>query len=348
MTDRNVQYPKRYQMVPVQGTTDIVDLTPAPGEVYDEGTMINKATLLKDTTAALFGLGTDAVPDDVFAWLGKYNQYWWRCRVNTEDPIYEEKQSAASPNVPAVTPYLCLLNPNAPSSGTVTYSDSVDVNLSTGDVTLVDSKQSSFDYYNDAVGQSFKGKYVTGLYNAPDNIYFIESDATYNRSGWGNYWVIGYNISDVKLVTSELNQNPTIGDWIYIYSSNRSAYPDSGVQGGYEYEYLGIPFENAVGAPKIETGSYVGTGTYGASNPNSLTFGFVPKVVFIGVAISAGSGYYPMYLLSGSKTAGAIDSSRNIKYVSTTFLGNSVSWYAFDNQDQMNYANQTYTYLALG
>lgn len=32
---------------------------------------------------------------------------------------------------------------------------------------------------------------------------------------------------------------------------------------------------------QIETGSYVGTGTYGSSNPNSLTFGFVPILVFL-------------------------------------------------------------------
>ena len=32
---------------------------------------------------------------------------------------------------------------------------------------------------------------------------------------------------------------------------------------------------------KIQTGSYVGTGTYGASNPCSLTFDFVPKFIFI-------------------------------------------------------------------
>ena len=30
-----------------------------------------------------------------------------------------------------------------------------------------------------------------------------------------------------------------------------------------------------------ETGTYTGTGTYGSSNPNSLTFDFVPKVVEI-------------------------------------------------------------------
>ena len=32
---------------------------------------------------------------------------------------------------------------------------------------------------------------------------------------------------------------------------------------------------------KIQTGSYVGTGTYGANNPCSLTFDFVPKFLYI-------------------------------------------------------------------
>ena len=34
-------------------------------------------------------------------------------------------------------------------------------------------------------------------------------------------------------------------------------------------------------ATRIETGTYVGTGVDGADNPNSLTFNFVPKAVFI-------------------------------------------------------------------
>ena len=37
---------------------------------------------------------------------------------------------------------------------------------------------------------------------------------------------------------------------------------------------------SADGKAKIQTGSYVGTGTYGASNPCSLTFNFMPKFLF--------------------------------------------------------------------
>ena len=36
-----------------------------------------------------------------------------------------------------------------------------------------------------------------------------------------------------------------------------------------------------LGYTKIQTGSYVGTGTHGANNPNSLTFDFVPFAIYI-------------------------------------------------------------------
>ncbi|WP_298030308.1 hypothetical protein, partial [uncultured Dysosmobacter sp.] len=71
MKDRQVQFPSRYRLVKVPGTDDIFDLTPAPGAVDEEGTLVNKSTLLKDATAALYGLGTEAVPDEVLAALSK-------------------------------------------------------------------------------------------------------------------------------------------------------------------------------------------------------------------------------------------------------------------------------------
>lgn len=93
MDDRNVQYPNRFQLTKVDGTDDVYDIVPAPGEVYTEGTFINKFALLKDTTAALFGLDVSNVPDDVLAFLGKYNQYWWKRRVNIQNAGYVEKRT---------------------------------------------------------------------------------------------------------------------------------------------------------------------------------------------------------------------------------------------------------------
>ena len=70
MQDRVPTYPGRVKLIPVQGQENTYDMERAdqPTQV---GTPLNKATLLKDATAALFGLGTDAVPDDVLKQIPK-------------------------------------------------------------------------------------------------------------------------------------------------------------------------------------------------------------------------------------------------------------------------------------
>ena len=68
MKDRNVEYPNRYKLNKVTGTDDTYDLVPAPGEVSDEGTILNKGNLLSDTTAANLGFAPtdDPTIDDAF------------------------------------------------------------------------------------------------------------------------------------------------------------------------------------------------------------------------------------------------------------------------------------------
>lgn len=51
MKDRIVQYDERYKMQFNNGEEFIVWLEPEPGEIYEEGTPLNKATLLSDSTA---------------------------------------------------------------------------------------------------------------------------------------------------------------------------------------------------------------------------------------------------------------------------------------------------------
>lgn len=102
---------------------------------------------------------------------------------------------------------------------------------------------------------------------------------------------------------------------------------------------------------KVEAGSYVGTGTYGESNPNSLTFDFTPKAVFIfGTKAPNNTGASMMYFwgadsftlilsgLSGAEPSGTASVS-----------GNTMSWY--DTREayyQCNKSSRTYNYLALG
>ena len=71
MQDRASLYPGRVKLVPVAGQENTYDMVRADSPTQ-EGTPLNKDSLLKDSTAALFGLGSDAVPDDMFQMLGGF------------------------------------------------------------------------------------------------------------------------------------------------------------------------------------------------------------------------------------------------------------------------------------
>lgn len=104
----------------------------------------------------------------------------------------------------------------------------------------------------------------------------------------------------------------------------------------------------------IETGSYVGTGTSGASNPNTLTFPFKPKMIMIQrhydtgdsmvntdaiEAVIVGTGrVYVRYISSPGTTAPAIN---------ITEFSETVSWYSNSANAQMN-TGSTYDYVAIG
>lgn len=66
MQDRVSLYPGRVKLIPVTGQENTYDMVRADSPTQ-EGTPLNKDSLLKDATAALFGLGADAVPNDVIA-----------------------------------------------------------------------------------------------------------------------------------------------------------------------------------------------------------------------------------------------------------------------------------------
>lgn len=68
MKDRVPIYPGRVILTPVHGHENTYDMVRAD-EPAQEGTPLSKATFLKDATAAMFGLGRDAVPDDVLSIL---------------------------------------------------------------------------------------------------------------------------------------------------------------------------------------------------------------------------------------------------------------------------------------
>ena len=66
MKDRISQNPGRVLITPEDGSAPFYATMTRADNPTQEGDPISKETLLKDATAALVGLGADAVPDDVF------------------------------------------------------------------------------------------------------------------------------------------------------------------------------------------------------------------------------------------------------------------------------------------
>lgn len=110
-------------------------------------------------------------------------------------------------------------------------------------------------------------------------------------------------------------------------------------------------------APRIETGTYVGTGVKGEANPNSLTFGFIPKVVFVvpDARTQRGNG---MILVQGASTFGGFGTfytttgTETLTNVLISWSGKSVSWYCPTDYEgevyQQNESGVTYHYVAFG
>jgi len=101
---------------------------------------------------------------------------------------------------------------------------------------------------------------------------------------------------------------------------------------------------------KIVTGTYTGTGTFGAGSPTSVTFPFPPKLVFItsesdqvvltlrAITGMAEAVVYTNFLYSEGRC-------RNV----LTWSGNTLRWYCTESETfQLNVNNQKYFYFAVG
>lgn len=334
MQDRVPLYPGRVKMTPVAGQTNTFDMVRAD-DPTQEGTPLNKATLLKDATAALYGFGTGAVPDDVLAELGKYKQYWWRRRIHTV--TWEISTTTKGNNI------------IVRSNETVQYSDSIHVE-NDGTIVLDDPKTSVPANYDnrDAFNNAIKNYWKYGNWSDRSNVWYGGSPVTNWSDDHPNSFT---NLKQV--IATKTSEN--IGEWEFIQDTNRNAYPDSGNKDGFDYQYIGVPLDNAVTASEIETGSYVGTGTYGSANPNTLTFGFEPKIVLIKPSTNGTLSKYWMCFTNGLGTSGGGlvwgSESYTLGYkVSYSFYGNTVQWYTTDvrSTPQANDADTTYGYIAIG
>lgn len=85
MQDRVPLYPGRVTLTPVAGQENTFDMARAD-QPTQEGTPLNKATLLKDITASILGLPNTAVPDDAFLALTiGVGTYGFRVKIQLAD-----------------------------------------------------------------------------------------------------------------------------------------------------------------------------------------------------------------------------------------------------------------------
>lgn len=228
-------------------------LTPAPDEVSEVGTDINKAVMqpLCDTVAQL---DKNIVP---------YLQYYWLSRGISG--YYSEVQSSAWAYSDCYTHiagfsksysfiYLFSYSDNAENTScTVNYSSKININQSSGTISLVSPQTTTFTVSQSysTITSTLSGKYVTGLRPKTNQVFYISpssvveltttlvNGATFDAIGYKREYRNGedYGGDDIFRITSKYNSTNT--DWGVISSTEPNTYPTSGTIDGTEYIKLG-------------------------------------------------------------------------------------------------------------
>ena len=248
---------------------------------------------------------------------------------------------------------------NVPSTGyfRFTVANSVAMNPTTGEITLVSPTAVS---RNPTAGEYFTCKYwmYWGYQDAP-GVYHWGADTAIRQeqTGYANGQGIYSLILDVPKVIGSLEFQGI------VTSQAQDAYPADGwVE---NVKYVSAPKSQLSSVGKCATGSYVGTGLYGASSPNSLEFTFVPKTVEI-LAYLSSSAVIPTLADKNGRVALMICDRLGEEYSDGTGLfngspsdanmmrgkrsadGKIVYWYTNDAGTQFNQSGYTYYYRALG
>lgn len=232
--------------------TDYDTLYPKTIGTQVDGVFTSEQTLTSDTLAK-YQLSASAVPDDVFSWLGKYAQYWWRRRQPTT--VYTTTESPSTKKV-----YI-IYNPGSTSATRpINYSDSISVDQSTGTISLVNPQTVDVSYSNrgTTVDGTLAGKYVTNLYTDPSTVYKFATTPVYSRDT--SRYSLYFDTGNVTVVSSVGTQEYT--DWEYLQSNNRNAYSDTGYSNVYVVELgpmsSGVQITNAYETRNIYYSSEVG------------------------------------------------------------------------------------------
>ena len=249
-----------------------------------------------------------------------------------------------------------------------TVANSVAMNPTTGEITLVNPTEAgryptAGEYFTCKIWKYWNGDFsyhsVSGVYHWNADTQIVREQTGY-ANGKGIYELILRG--GTKVIGSLEFQG-------IVTSQAQDAYPADGwVE---NVKYVSAPKSQLSSVGKCATGSYVGTGLYGASSPNALEFTFVPKTVEIlgysyeyegktqfklayqnsysyplligerlGTEYAEGTGFY-----DGAGYSGVYS---NPGYAKKSADGKTIFWYTNDAGTQFNQSGYTYYYRALG
>ena len=195
-------------------------------KLYPQVDAYTKSETLTSNTSQLFGI-TNGTPEQILQYLGKYAQFWWLEKTIAKYSINRVTKNGK-----------CL--PVA-SNGTAFFywGDGISFNEKTGEIFLTgDVKQEQlYGWKFDPAYYNFYNKYIyVSTSSGNSNIIYIPTGSVYTSNTDG---CIANPFEEITSVYSaSVFHN-------YVQSNNRSTYPDSGEQDGYNYTYLGVPLANA-------------------------------------------------------------------------------------------------------
>lgn len=299
--------------------------------------IFSKEEIVSTETLSKYGLGADGTPNGVFDLLSRFNsglgnEYVWE--KSKQEWVVSQAKSAT------------IIQANTQNTKKLRYSDSYTLG-SDGSITLnnpVEVTPTTSNYASvPLAGKYFQeANWSTGVYETA--VYYSNQNLVLNSP---YVYAYGYLLSTTFDVVS----------YGYVNSPDPNAYPPA-VSDGYTYTALG-----QLGAKvQIATGSYTGTGTYGSANPNSLTFGFEPKLVIVWSAYQSSENYGLQPARNGNAWNNSFIYTKgqcrtHIYYNNTSYpnelsvVGNTFSWYTQSNNapyGQLNQSGVTYEYFAIG
>lgn len=268
MKDRVPTKPNRYAVYDDNHNFIGYEYHERADEPTEAGSALNKANLLPDDVAAALWLTGDPQVKDAICKLARNTifsdtYYWHKYLLDTQIVL---GGLITDNSIKFCSSY------SGQNTGTVSYSDYVDINLDNGTAVLRNPVTANYSWSDYSALSVLKNKYFKKTYG-DQAIFFAANNAEIlqvSENGFG-YIVLknGYKPNFVISKTFESLVN----------SPNPNAYPQNGRVDNRYFEYLGKP--DGKFPVKTAWGSYKGTGTYGSSNPNVLHFNFKPQFVIL-------------------------------------------------------------------